>query len=109
LNFFNPHHPDRLCPASPATRLFGLLRQPALKISIFYNEKPHRTVSLFWFAKEVVSLKQRKKPIHRDGFNTFSFQSQMKYKSSQKQKARIKNIRWCERHARTHTANILYK
>ena len=46
IEFICPHHPDRLCPASPATRLFGLLRQPTLKISIFYNEKNHRTVLL---------------------------------------------------------------
>ena len=44
--FFCPHHPDRLFPASPAARLFGLLRQPALKNSLFYDEKNHRTLLL---------------------------------------------------------------
>jgi hypothetical protein len=43
IEFFCPHHPDRLFPASPATRLFGLLRRPTPKISIFYNEKHHMT------------------------------------------------------------------
>ena len=32
IQFFCQHHPDRLFPASPAARLFGLLRQPTLKI-----------------------------------------------------------------------------
>jgi len=42
--FFGPHHPDRLFPTSPAPRLFGLLRRPTLKNSLFYNEKTHMTL-----------------------------------------------------------------
>jgi len=65
-HFFNAlsYHPDRLFPASPAARLFGLLHQPTLKIlpprhlalslkmftelflTLCPDEKHHRTVLL---------------------------------------------------------------
>ena len=64
------YHPDRLLPASPAARLFGLLRRSLwlnlhfvrswnkfrMTFSIFYNEKNHMTVFFELFTNYIQNL-----------------------------------------------------